>query len=68
MGVASWMDGSATASASMKKMVTTGTGTAAKTTPTAMAGNVVQVSGCNVVFQLDTTKDATNVMAEKGSY
>lgn len=68
MGVASWMDGSATASASMKKVTTTGTGTTASTTKKEMAGNVVQVSGCNVVFQLDTTKDATNVMAEKGSY
>lgn len=58
------MDGSKTASASMKSVTVSGTTTTKKEMP----GNVVQVSGCNVVFQLDTTKDATNVMAEKGSY
>lgn len=36
-------------------MVTTGTGTAAKTTKTTMKGTVSHVSGCDVVFSLDTT-------------
>jgi hypothetical protein len=68
MGVSSWMDGSATATASMKKVTTTTTGTTTSTSKKEMKGSVVQVSGCNVVFQLDTTTDATNVLAEAGSY
>lgn len=55
MGVGSWADGSATASASLKLVTTTGSGTAAKTTKAAVKGAVSQVSGCNVVFTLDTT-------------
>jgi hypothetical protein len=65
MGVAAWMDGTGTASASLKLVTTTGTGTAAKTTKTAVKGAVSQVSGCNVVFALDTT--ATK-LAEGSSY
>lgn len=65
MGVAGWMDGTSTASAALKIVVTTGTGTAAKTTKTAVKGAVTQVSGCNVVFALDTT--ATK-LAEAASY
>lgn len=68
MGVAGWMDGSVTAAATMSSVVTTGSGDTASTSKKAMAGKVVQVSGCSVVFQLDTTKDATNVMKEEGSY
>jgi hypothetical protein len=55
MGVSSWMDGTGSASASLKLVTTTGTGTAAKTTKTAVKGSVVQLSGCTVVFELDTT-------------
>jgi len=65
MHVASWMDGTATASAGLKLVTTTGTGAAAKVTKTAVKGAVVQVSGSNVVFQLDTT--ATK-LAEGASY
>jgi len=59
------MDGTASATASLKLVTTTGTGTAAKTTKTAVKGAVVQVSGQNVVFQLDST--ATK-LAESASY
>lgn len=48
-------------------MTTTGTGAAAKTTKTPMAGAISQVSGCHVVFALDTTT-ATNKMAEGKAY
>jgi len=65
MGVSGWMDGSATATAALKLVTTTGTGAAAKTTKTAVKGAVSQVSGCNVVFALDTT--ATK-LAEGSSY
>jgi len=65
MGVAGWMDGTQTASASLKLVTTTGTGATAKTTTTDVKGAVVQVSGSNVVFQLDTT--ATK-LAEGSSY
>jgi len=65
MGVSGWMDGTSTATASLKLVTTTGTGTAAKTTKTAVKGAVSQVSGCNVVFALDTT--ATK-LAEGSSY
>jgi len=65
MGVSGWMDGSATATASLKLVTTTGTGAAAKTTKTAVKGAVSQISGCNVVFALDTT--ATK-LAEGSSY
>jgi len=65
MGVAGWMDGTSTATAALKLVTTTGTGTAAKTTKTAVKGAVSQVSGCNVVFALDTT--ATK-LAEGSSY
>jgi hypothetical protein len=64
-GVSGWMDGTATASASLKLVTTTGTGTAAKTTKSAVKGKIVQLSGCTVVFQLDTT--ATK-LAETKSY
>lgn len=64
MGVHGWMDGSVTPSASMKSVTTKGT----TVTKKAMAGAVSQVSGCNMVFALDLTKDATNHMAEEGSY
>jgi len=67
MGVASWMDGTAAPSASLKLVTTTGTGTAAKTTKTAMKGKVSQVSGCHVVFALDTTV-TTNKLAEGKAY
>jgi hypothetical protein len=67
MGVATWMDGSATPTASLKLVTTTGTGTAAKTTKTAMKGAVSQVSGCHMVFALDTTV-ATNKLAEGKAY
>lgn len=65
MGVASWADGSATASASLKLCTTTGTGTAAKTTKAVVKGKVSQVSGCNVIFALDTT---SKKLAEGSSY
>jgi len=65
MGVAGWMDGTATASASLKLVKTTGSGATAKTTKTAVKGAVVQLSGCTVVFQLDAT--ATK-LAEAASY
>jgi hypothetical protein len=65
MGVSGWMDGTSTATAALKLVTTTGTGTAAKTTKTAVKGAVSQVSGCNVVFALDTT--ATK-LAEGSSY
>lgn len=65
MGVAAWMDGTAVPTASLKLVTTTGTGTAAKTTKSAVKGAVTQVSGCNVVFALDTT--ATK-LAEGSSY
>jgi hypothetical protein len=65
MGVAAWMDGTGTASASLKLVTTTGTGSAAKTTKTAVKGAVTQVSGCNVVFALDT---AATKLAEGSSY
>lgn len=64
-GVHAWADGTATASASLKLKVTTGTGTAATTTTTKVAGSVVQVSGCTVVFQLAATATA---LAESGVY
>jgi hypothetical protein len=67
MGVASWMDGTAAPTASLKLVTTTGTGSAAKTTKTAMKGAVSQVSGCHVVFALDTTV-ATNKLAEGKAY
>lgn len=63
MGVSTWMDGTAVPGASLKLVTTTGT----KVTKTAMAGAVSQVSGCHVVFALDTTT-ATNKMAEGKSY
>lgn len=63
MGVASWQDGTAAPSGALK-LVTVAAG---KTTKTAMAGKVSQVSGCNVVFELDTTV-ATNKLAEGKSY
>jgi hypothetical protein len=63
MGVASWMDGTAAPTGALK-LVTVAAG---KTTKTAMAGAVKQVSGCNVVFELDTTV-ATNKLAEGKSY
>jgi len=65
MGVAGWADGTAQASAALKLVTTTGTGTAAKTTKTAVKGKVSQLSGCTVVFALDTT--ATK-LAEGSSY
>jgi hypothetical protein len=65
MGVPAWMDGTATPSASLK-LVTAASGTTAAS-KTAMKGSVTQVSGCNVVFELDTTV-ATNKMAEGKSY
>jgi hypothetical protein len=67
MGVSGWADGSATAGASLKLVTTTGTGSAAKTTKTAVKGAVVQVSGCTVVFQLDAAATTTK-LAETGSY
>jgi hypothetical protein len=65
MGVASWMDGTAAPSASLKLVTTTGTGTAAKTTKSAVKGAVSQSAGCYVVFALVTT--ATK-LAESKSY
>ena len=65
MGVSSWEDGTVTPSASLKLVVTTGTGSTATTKKTAVKGAVSQVSGCHVVFALDTT--ATK-MAEGSSY
>jgi len=65
MGVQGWADGTLAPTASLKLVTTTGTGTAAKTTKTAVAGAVVQVSGCTVVFQLDT---AATKLAEGSSY
>jgi len=65
MGVAGWMGGTATASASLKLVATTGSDATAKTTKTAVKGAVTQVSGCTVVFALDTT--ATK-LAEGSSY
>jgi hypothetical protein len=63
MGVAGWMDGSVTPSASLKSVVVTGTGTTAKTTKTTVKGAVTMVSGCNLVFQLDAT--ATKLAEQK---
>jgi hypothetical protein len=63
MGVAAWVDGTAAPTGALKLV----TVAASKTTKTAMAGKVTQVSGCNVVFELDTTV-ATNKMAEAKSY
>lgn len=57
------MDGTAVPTATLKS-VTVANGV---TTKTAMAGKVSQVSGSNVVFDLDTTV-ATNKMAEGSSY
>ena len=65
MGVSGWMDGTSTATAALKLVTVTGTGTTAKTTKTAVKGAVTQVSGCTVVFALDTT--ATK-LAEGASY
>jgi hypothetical protein len=65
-GVHAWADGTATATASLKLVTTTGTGTAAKTTKTTVKGAVVQVSGCTVVFEIDST--VTTKLAELGSY
>lgn len=64
-GVHAWADGTGTASASLKLVTTTGTGTAATTSTTKVAGAIVQVSGCTVVFELDT---AATKLAETGSY
>lgn len=66
MGVHAWADGTGTATASLKLLTTTGTGTAAKTTKSAIKGAVVQVSGCTVVFEIDST--VTTKLAETGSY
>jgi hypothetical protein len=63
MGVPAWEDGTAVPTATLK-LVTVASG---KTTKTAMKGAVSQVSGCNVVFELDTTV-TTNKMAEGKSY
>lgn len=49
-GVWAWTDGTGSATAGLKLVTTTGTGTAAKTTKTAVKGAVVQLSGCTVVF------------------
>jgi len=65
MGVSSWEDGTLVPTASLKLVVTTGTGSTATTKKTAVKGAVSQVSGCHVVFALDTT--ATK-MAEGSSY
>jgi hypothetical protein len=65
MGVATWMDGSAVPSASLKIVTVTGTGTTAKLTKTAVKGAVQMVSGCSLVFALDST--ATK-LAEAASY
>jgi len=65
MGVRAWEDGTATPTASLKLVVTTGTGSTAKTTKTTVKGAVTQVSGCHLVFALDTT--ATK-LAEAASY
>lgn len=65
MGVATWMDGTAVPSATLKLVTTTGTGSAAKTTKTAVKGAVQMVSGCSLVFALDST--ATK-LAEAASY
>lgn len=67
MGVCSWADATATPSASLKLVTTTGTGAAAKTTKSAMKGSVSQFSGSHVVFALDTTV-ATNKLAEGKAY
>jgi hypothetical protein len=67
MGVAAWMDGTAVPTASLKLVTTTGTGTAAKTTKTTVAGAVTQVSGCTVVFELNAAATTTK-LAELGSY
>jgi len=64
-GVLAWADGTGSATASLKLVTTTGTGTAATTSTTAVAGSVVQLSGCTVVFQLAT---AATKLAEKASY
>lgn len=66
-GVHAWADGTATAAADLKLVTTTGTGTAAKTTETAVKGAVTQVSGCTVVFELDAAATTTK-LAETGSY
>jgi len=60
-GVHGWADGTVQASASLKLLTTKGT----TTTSTAVKGKVVQLSGCTVVFQIDT--DQTK-LAEKSSY
>lgn len=66
-GVHAWADGTGTATAGLKVVTTEGTGATKKTTKTTMKGSIVQLSGCTVVFGLDTTT-ATNVLAEGSSY
>lgn len=55
MSVSQWADGTGAPSATLSLGTTTGTGTAAKTTYAAVKGKVSHVSGCNFVFELDTT-------------